>query len=155
MTDQNEQSGCAAIGSIGGGAIVLGIGIALLVTAATGGLAIIPIAIFGVIGLGLSMMGKGAGTVATKAGQTDTGKAVVRGTKSAAVTVASATEKAAIKSRARRVIGQLQEQMEAGAISEEEFAVRAQSVLSKAGLDLSALDSELSVRIQSIKRRHS
>ena len=79
-----------------------------------------------------------------------TADAISRGATEAKVAgahISSASEKAALTHRARRVVAQLREQLDAGAISEDEFLTRAHSVVAKTGVSVAAVDESLAARL--------
>ena len=88
----------------------------------------------------------------TQFSQTETGKkvgkAIDSGTDRVSKSASKATAEAKIKAeivglrrRAKRVTKQLQEQLDAGAISQEEFDTRSRAVAAKCGADVSRVDA--------------
>ncbi len=149
----SEESTASALGKVLLGLAVLAIAVAFVVsTGGVGLVAIIPLLLIGRVVM-LSV-GPEVDTLARKAAKSETGRAVSRSTRVASAHTTTVAERQRVKHRARRVIGQLQEQLDAGAIGEKEFALRAQSVLARANLDRAALDDELAARLNRIADEH-
>lgn len=99
------------------------------------------------IGLPLIVLGgvftfMGGVGVTQKVANSDAGKKAVAGARSMAGTVKLEADKTAIRSRAGKVIAQLHEQLQAGAISQTEYDQRVAQVNAKMNADVHALETK-------------